>query len=229
MTEVTRGQLAEFGARVLTQTNWGVVDGRRFQDKVINLSPEEFGRRLTLLIQNDCQLAFGSPPALQLPAAFNLTDLFGNNSLTIWRGDKDGKGLEGPEEIYESAGFSELRAEKMFFEHFLNDGENVVGGELKLVRANESGRLLLGGRSCVALWLDYKAKGENSVLEWLRKNKGITWMDFPGLVLRHSNGYRYMLFLYFNGRSWNVNCHWLNHDWNRNDLSAVLEQVSKVL
>lgn len=49
---VSRGQALQVTARVATQVNWEELDGDQLQTSVIDLPPEEFGRRFTRFLQN---------------------------------------------------------------------------------------------------------------------------------------------------------------------------------
>ena len=51
---VSRGQALQIAARVATQVKWDELDGDRIQEKVIILSPEEFGKRFTAFLDNGC-------------------------------------------------------------------------------------------------------------------------------------------------------------------------------
>lgn len=170
---------------------------------------------------------------LRLPKTFSPQDLFPGSSLTIWRGRADGNGLDGEEAIYEPADLVELKVEEMAFNHFLTDSDSDrIGGETKMghvLQARKSGLILPGGRTGVALWKDYQANGEKSRLEWLRANRGITWFDLPGVVLRNSFGDRYIPYFSFRDEVWNVVCGWLSNAWGRGSPSGVLPQVSEVL
>lgn len=42
------------------------------------------------------------------------------------------------------------------------------------------------------------------------------------IILRNSDGNRYILYLYWNDGQWNWNMNWLGNDWNDNNPSAVL-------
>lgn len=42
------------------------------------------------------------------------------------------------------------------------------------------------------------------------------------IILRNSDGNRYVLYLYWNDGAWNWNVNWLDNDWNDNNPSAVL-------
>lgn len=119
---------------------------------------------------------------------------------------------------------TEVDFAKVGFETCLSDGESPIKGEEKLrrLKAKDKEQIRLGGNQFLALWEDYQARKENSVLEWLRKNKGIMYLDFPGLILLGPNDNRYVLYLYWLGSKWNGVYGWLGHDWHVRDHSVVL-------
>ncbi|MFA5889160.1 MAG: hypothetical protein WCW47_02870 [Candidatus Paceibacterota bacterium] len=53
---VSRGQALQISARVGTQVNWDELDGGSLQNEVIELTPEEFGKRFTAFLKNGARL-----------------------------------------------------------------------------------------------------------------------------------------------------------------------------
>lgn len=49
-TAVSRGQALQISARVATQVNWDELDDKRLQQDIIELTPEEFGKRMTAFL-----------------------------------------------------------------------------------------------------------------------------------------------------------------------------------
>lgn len=101
------------------------------------------------------------------------------------------------------------------FETCLREGEDSIKGEEKRRRLKERQAEFIphGGNQFWALWQDCKKNGENSVLEWLRKVKGITYLDFFGLILRRPNGFVCVLCLCWRSGCWDWHCRWLGHEW----------------
>lgn len=141
---------------------------------------------------------------------------------TVWRGSADGTGLEGEEDrdTREDA-LSDIDWEDVLLETHLQEGETSINGEEKLKRAIASGKIQLGGRAFLSLWQDYQANGGNSVLEKLRR-KGVTRIYFLGLRLRHPDGRRFVLCLYFLGSEWRWCYSWLGSQWGVGGPSASL-------
>ncbi|MDO9399379.1 MAG: hypothetical protein Q7T79_01670 [bacterium] len=97
MKQVSRGQALEVSARVATQVNWGDLDGDHLQEKVVDLSPEEFGKRLTAFLKNGCQFIFGDPKSVTTKQ-FDTASFIGKG-WTTWKGPVNGDGLAGEEDI----------------------------------------------------------------------------------------------------------------------------------
>lgn len=108
--------------------------------------------------------------------------------------------------------------------HALEPGEPSIKGEEKLARLKKlSNRIRLGATSFMGLWLDYQAKGQNSVLERLYQTQGIAYVDFMGDVLLSPVGCRYVLYLCrFDGGSWAWDYYWLSDVRVSPGRSAVL-------
>lgn len=238
MTAVSRGQALEVTARVATQVDWDAIDGARLQEQVINLSSQEFGSRFTAFLQNGAQPIVGLPSektvsTVEQPKPPNLVldcseplDLasFLGKGWSVWRGPADGDGLKGEEE-------QDVRSQALKrvdfgsqarFETCLR-GESSVKGETKLLRLKETGGIRGAGNVFLALWKDYQARGENSVLERLWKTRKIRYLDFFGLVLRDLDGDRFVLYLYRDGSGeWRWRCSWLDDDWLAGNFSLLL-------
>jgi len=105
----------------------------------------------------------------------------------------------------------------------LKEKETSIEGKGKLRRLKEEQLSLIrhGGNQFLALWQDYQKNGADSVLEWLRKTKGITYLDFFGLILRSPRGHWYVLCLYWLGGSWHWRCYGLDEGWRDRDFSVV--------
>jgi len=220
---VSGGQSLEIVARVATQVNWEELDGDKLQKEVISLSREEFGTRFTAFLRNGGRI-FVSHPRLISTRPFNPEEFLGNGR-SIWKGSADGDGLSGKEDIDErSSALSEIDPTQILFEICLKRGENLVLGEEKLRRLKKMPeRIRLGGSDFLGLWENYQADKENSGLEWLYQNQGITYLDFFGTILRAPFGSRCILCLYRDdGGGWRWSYDWLDDDWNTDGPSAVL-------
>lgn len=89
-----------------------------------------------------------------------------------------------------SAVLAEVDFAKAEFLTCLKKGESSIKGEKKLARLKKSGCVRFGATVFMGLWKDYQARGENSVLERLYREKGITYLDFFGDVLQFPGGRR---------------------------------------
>lgn len=153
--------------------------------------------------------------------SFNPEEFLGKG-WTIWKGPIDGDGFSGEEDIDpRSLALTEIRLDDILFETCLREKERWISGEEKLRRLKAKQNIIrLGSNVFLALWLDRQRNREHSVLEYFYQSKGITRLDFFGLILRDSPpaGSRNVLFFYQGG--WGL--HWLGyHDWDADSLSAV--------
>ena len=99
------------------------------------------------------------------------------------------------------------------------EDNGVITGEEKLKRMKDSGVIRLGVFAFLALWLEEGHK----TLEWLFKNRGVTYIDFMGTVLESPDRHRCVLCL--SRRSvggWHWGCSWLGYDWYSTDFSGSL-------
>ena len=113
--------------------------------------------------------------------------------------------------------------ERVFWDTHLKKGDGgLIGGEEKFRRAVvDTGKIQLGGKSFRSLWEDYKARGEDSVLDKLRR-QGVKCIYFFGLVLRDPDGFRRVLYLFSDGSEWHWSFLWLGLQWGADDPSASL-------
>ena len=117
----------------------------------------------------------------------------------------------------------------------LEKGESQITGEEKLARLKESGNVLYCAKVFLSLWEDYQTNKENSVLEYLYHQEGITYIDFFGDVPQSPDGGRSVLCLCRDGDdayddSYNDSWYWydylLEDDWYTRFVSVVSQQVS---
>jgi hypothetical protein len=199
---VSRGQALEVAARVATQVRWDDLDGDSLQTKVINLMPEEFGKRFTAFLHSGCRIIIIGNLKLIPNWRFNPVEFIGGD-WTTWKGSIDSDGLSGEEDVdLRSLNLIEIELAKFLFETCLKAGEKSITGEEKLRRLKEKPEFIrFGSNEFYALWLDYQANKESSILEWLYRNFGVTFMDFMGQILRDPRGRRDVLcFRRGNGR-----------------------------
>lgn len=150
-------------------------------------------------------------------------ETFIGDGWSVWKGPANGSGLEGDEDRdRREDDLTVIDWEKVVFETHLHDGETSLPGEEKLRRAKNSGNTQLGGRSFLSLWEDHQANRENSLLEKLRRSKGVTRIYFFGLVLRDPLGNRCVLCLYCSGSECSWYYFWLSHPWSAAHPSASL-------
>jgi|GEM_PF-475073 len=219
---VSRGQALEITARVGTQVNWEGIDGDKLQSEVISLSPDEFGRRFTAFLKNGCRIIMGAVRTIAT-VPFNPKKFIGEG-WDVWRGPSDGDGLSGEEdEDKRSLAIQEIDPSRIIFETCLKRAEKSIIGEEKIKRLKKmANKIRLGANVFLAFWKDYQENGENSILEWLHQTQGITFIDFPGTILRYPSGSRSVLCLYRGGRGeWSWGFSWLDSDWYSGYPSAL--------
>lgn len=222
---VSRGQALEVSARVATQVNWDQLCGDALQKDVIALTPEEFGRRFTSFLLNGARFIFGG---LMIAAVPFDPAKFIDKGWAFWKGPKDGTGLEGEEERDKaSLALMEVDFEKADLLTCLEKGESSITGEEKLICLRKLGRPLYGANQFMGLWQDYQScqNKADSKLEKLYQQRGVTYIDFFGDILRNPNGNRCVLDLYRHddGDSCYWNYHWLDLDWHVRHFTAVAQ------
>lgn len=157
------------------------------------------------------------------PGIFDPAKFIGKG-WTIWKGPADGDGLTGEEDIDpRSLVLTEVKLAKFVFETCLKSGENFITGEEKLRRQKEEkpGFIRFGGSVFYSLWLDYQDNKEKSVLEWLHRNFGVTFMDFMGQIFRNPFGGCSVLCLNrYDAGEWRWECHWLDYQWDADNPSV---------
>ena len=224
MEPITIDQFQSVISTLLANVNSSQIDFNRagLQDGVIR-DPVGAGQRFTAFINNGCRLIIGEPKIIRIAdPRFNPTEFIGSGR-TIWKGPADGDGLEGEEELDKrSLVLTEADLSAALFESCLKNGESSIKGEEKLKRLRASGNVQFGGNVFLALWHDYQSNKENSCLEWLWRNRKISWMSFFGLVLRFPLGNRYVLSLSRIADEWFWSYDWLGDAWSADCLSAGL-------
>lgn len=153
--------------------------------------------------------------------------LFLGEYSSIWRGSPGGDGLIGDEDRdiredhFRVLDFGQLVLEDVFLAK-----EGSIHGEENLRRLKARGSILLGAKSFSTLWKDYKKKGSESILEMLRKKKGIVRMYFFGTRFRCPPGSRRILYLYVQQDTWHYSDDNLGNMWRASRPSASLVVAS---
>jgi len=135
----------------------------------------------------------------------------------------EGWGIIPEERDLRSAELSEVDFFTAIFETCLKEKETSIKGEEKLTRLKVGKSVRFGVTVFMGLWFDYEQCKEDSILERLYKEKGITYLDFFGDVLLGPRGFRSVLCLCRSaGGVWGWSYRWLDYDWNANNHSASL-------
>lgn len=209
-------------ATLVVNTAWETIDFNNsgLQDFIIR-NPKEAGRQFTAFLKNGGKFTFKESTKMIIDRAkpFNSAEFIGSD-LNVWRGPKDGNGLEGEEEQDGGAlVLTEVDIGMIRLENMLKPGETSVNGEEKLRRLEKAGHTRLDAKVLQTLW-------ENQYLipeKWKEKTNGqATYIFFDGTVLWYFSGDRYVLCLYWDGDKWRRSCGCLDSNWHANDPSAVL-------
>jgi hypothetical protein len=113
-----------------------------------------------------------------------------------------------------------LDPEKFRIEMCMKPGEGCHFGEDRLLRLQELDDCRPADLGVfAALW----GEEGHETLEYLYKKFGVTYLDFFGTILRDSDGYRDVLYLYRDGDGrWSWYSGWLAHEWGAGAHSLVL-------
>lgn len=178
---------------------------RRINEGTLNYSQVMKG--LQLIIQNQI---FGNLKITTVP--FNPVSFIGN-------------GWSKNEEDERSSKLKEIDFSQVKFIHCLKDEESSIKGKEFLKRLKERNEIRLGANAFMALWNDYKANKENSIIERLyQEGKIKRWLYFFGTILSAPLGNRCVLYLCrFDDGGWDWGAHWLGSDWGVEYLAALLQ------
>lgn len=103
------------------------------------------------------------------------------------------------------------------------DGKSYLNGEKKLEWLKKQKLIRLDAKIFQLLWENQNLIPE----EWKKDEDGNTrYIYFDGTVLRHPDGSRYVLCLYFRGGEWFWGYGWLGVGWDSQGPSAVLASSS---
>jgi len=167
-------------------------------------------------------------PGLRIHTAqFDPVICFGKD-FTFWLGPKTGSGLEGLEEDCDTRSLRLITIDFSAVE-FINcyqDGEGSFKGEEKLDRLKLSGRIRHGPSVAVGLLRNYGLYDAKSALERIHKDTGITYIDFPGRVLRDPEGFRCIVFLHRSDGGWRLWYYRLDDIFGTGDFTAVSQELA---
>lgn len=209
------------------EVEWGSVPCETAQS-IIKGDAKSFANQFVRFLANGGRVILGGLKVVTVP--FDPVKFIGGG-WAFWKGLKDGNGLEGEEERDKSSvALMEVDFDRAELLTCLEKGESSITGEEKLTRLKKLGRTIFGATVFAGLWQNYQScenKAE-SVLEKLYEQKGITYIDFFGDVLRNLYGYRFVLYLCRRVcGQWGWYYSRLDNDWLERGFSAVSQQVPK--
>lgn len=189
MNKPSQGQVLNAIAILMNNADWDAINGTVLQ-KVID-NPRDAGSQFTAFLKNGGRVIVGEPKVISI----DRTSAFDPVAFV-------GVGWSIVEEDEHSLKLSEVDLTKVSFETTLADGEKSVVGEEKLKRLVATGAIRLDAKVFQTLW-----ENQHLIPEaWKQPTNGnTTYVFFDGTILRHSNGGRCVLCLYWFGGEW---------DWN---------------
>lgn len=204
----------------LEQIEWWNNLSRETRERYMQSDFLDVTRGLASIVRHSFKLA--------LDKVFNPTEFIGDG-WSIWLGPADGDGLEGDEDYLLEPDVVDF--EQLVLETHLKGEETSILGEEKMKRARASKNRQLGGKTFLALWLNWQeckaaGKPEDSILECLcRGGKIGKVIYFFGLTLRDPLGNRRVLCLCLFGGAWRWGYNWLGNQWDAGIPSVSLASV----
>ncbi len=226
MGQITADQSQAVMAALTTNVDWSQIDfeGLGLQDAIIR-DPKKAGEQFTAFLRNRAQVIVGEPRILKIDRSkpFNPAEFIGVG-WTIWRGPKDGNGLEGEEEQdARSLALTEIDLSLILLDTCLKQGESSTIGEERIKRLNATNRIKLDAKAFQTLW-----ENRNILPERFKQKTGgsTTYIFCDGTSLRSPDGDRYALCFCCSGGEWRWDCGWLGDSRSVGDPSAVLASKS---
>ncbi len=208
---ISIGQSHNLISILANNVDWKTVDGEVAQ-RIID-DPRGAGARFTAFLQNGARLIVGGTISIDRTTPFNPAK-FMSTGCSIWRGPAYGNGLEGEEQqCKESLALTEVAIANITLKTCLEGEETPVHGEEFLRRLKRGPSLLLDAKIGQTLLENPRLIPES----W----KG-THISLMGTELRHPNGNRCVLYLYWNDGLWGRGYYLLNHNFNSLSPAAVL-------
>ncbi|HEY4505721.1 MAG TPA: hypothetical protein VJG67_03450 [Candidatus Paceibacterota bacterium] len=217
MSKASEGQARSLIASFAVDTPWEEIETDT--QPFIELTPKERGERFAAFVRNGFRLIVsGLKAVIDRTKSFDPT--FIGAGWTIWKGPATGDGLNGNEEQdTRSLALAEVDVNQIRLVTTLKGRESSIKGEERLNRLQATGHIRLDAAVFLFLWLNQHLIPES----WKeRVNGNIQFITFDGTVLRNSNGYRYVLCLYWYGGEWYWHVNWLDFDFVQDYVSAVL-------
>ncbi|MBI4080694.1 MAG: hypothetical protein HY430_02885 [Candidatus Levybacteria bacterium] len=217
---ITREQSHAIATTLVANIDWGQLDGcgDLLQENVVRAA-KVAGFHATAFLKAGARMPCGD--LLIATAPFKPEEFIGKK-WKILTDEQDKRSAELKEVDFSKANFLNCLTEDE-----IRDGSYITGEEKFSRLKKEKTRIRYGAAVFMGLWLDYKARGKESVLERLYQEQGITYMDFFGDILGDPSGHRNVLFLSRHAvGTWNWYYHWLFSAWYVSYLSVVSSQVS---
>ncbi len=196
-------------AALATNVDWAQLNPDLLQEQVVR-NATEAGRHFTAFLKAGARLVSNQPTIITIDRSqpFDLAKFIG-----------PGWFIEEQEQDQRSLALTKVDLAKVELITCLKPGEAQVGGEERLKRLKQDGRIRLDAKIFQTLW-------ENQSLipgAWKEKMNGnTTYIYFDGTPLRNPRGSRYALCLYWRDGQLDWCYRWLEYGWGSNAPSAVL-------
>ncbi len=201
------GQSLNLFSVLANNADWDNLDGDTIQ-RIIN-DPRQAGQQFTAFLRNGGRVIVGEPKVITINRNRFNPKKFVGEGWSILNDETDAR----------SIALTELDLTKVQHVTMLKDGETYVKGEEKLKRLKSSDYIRLDADIFLTLWENQHLIPES----WKEKVNGNTrFIYFDGTVLRHSDGHRCVLYLFWSDGQWRWDVYWVGHDWYDDDPSAVL-------
>lgn len=226
MKTATHNQIKDIVIRLLNLPLGG-VDGAAIQRGTEGYSIENINRRIIAFLNNglDPTIEIPEPLIIDRSKPFDVRKFMGREDVTIWRGPMNGNGLKGEEEQdSRSLSLTKMDFTKVLFMSCLKEDEKTISGFEKFSRLLNTKHIRLDAKACEALF----EEKDHATLQWAYRVLGITELQFPGTVVRASDGSAFCLDLWRMDESRDGRGKWCSgHSSFRDDQRA--EQLFAVL
>jgi len=208
---ITIGQSHNVISILANNVNWDALANSGDVLQWIIEHPRESGEQFTLFLSNGGKMILGEPRIILIDRnmPFDPVKLL-STGWTIEEQDE------------RSLALTRVNLANVRLEHMLKKGEGRITGEERLKRLKKTDSIRLDAVSFQTFWENQSLIPES----WKEKTNGdTTFIFFDGTVLRHPDGYRYVLCLCWGGGRWLWHCRWLGDVWDARGPSAVLASI----
>lgn len=207
MGQITTDQSHQILSTLSTNTDWTSIDfeGSDLQNLVVR-SPKEAGRQFTTFLRNGGRMSTTGQIFVVGQAPFDPTFL--GAGWRVWEDTANDPALSAGVDL------STIQLVDNCCDGFVHDS-----GEENLERLRDL-YVLLGASFLLVLWKNKHIIPESWKEKGGKKIPGFIFFD--GTILLNPNDIKCVLYLYFDGKEWQLRSLWLSRRWCFGNLSAVL-------